>query len=243
MLDDAAPLITQTTKAMGVINHDPGPGTGRLGAHRRQVSQVAIHAEHAVGHDQRIALRLAQSAAQAGSIIVQVAREARASKQPCIKQRRMIEPVLKDSVALPHQRGHCSHIGHVAAGQQQRARPASELGQRLFQRMVSTAVTGNQVRRPTASAPALYTLDKGVVDARVVGQPEVVIAAKAQQPLAIHQYLDALRRLQQWALTVQMRSTALGEAGGKIEGHQKAPSDKQQASSHSRSTCGLQLMA
>ena len=114
----------------------------------------------------------------------------------------MIKAVLQDGVALPYQSGHCSHIGHVAARQQQRARPASELGQRLFQLMVGAAVTGNQVRRAAASAPALYTLDKGVVDARVVGQPEVVVAAKTQQALAIHQHLDALRRLQQRTLTV-----------------------------------------
>mgnify|MGYP003707417635 CR=1 FL=1 len=90
----------------------------------------------------------------------------------------------------------------------------------------------------TATASAL-----GVVDARVVGQPEVVVAAKTQQALAIHQHLDALRRLQQRTLTIQVRSTALGQTGGKIEGHQKAPSDKQHASSHSRPACGLQLMA
>ena len=202
VLDDAAPLITQATKAMGVINHDPGPGTARRGAHSRQVSQIAIHAEHAVGNHQRIALSLAQPTAQAVCVVVQVARETRTGKQPCIKQRGVIKAVLQDGVALPHQRGHCSHIGHVAARQQQRARPASELGQRLFQLMVGAAVTGNQVRRAAASAPALYTLDKGVVDARVVGQPEVVVAAKTQQALAIHQHLDALRRLQQRTLTV-----------------------------------------
>ncbi|MNN22042.1 hypothetical protein D3C81_1353850 [compost metagenome] len=85
VFDDAAAIGAQRAEAMGVIDHHPGALPLGGGADCRQVGEVAIHAEHTVGHDQGVAFGLVQTRGEAGRIVVQVAREARAGKQPGIQ--------------------------------------------------------------------------------------------------------------------------------------------------------------
>ncbi|MCY1301121.1 hypothetical protein D9M70_507150 [compost metagenome] len=140
MLDDAAAAGAQRAEAVGVVDHQPGALALGRGGQRRQVGEVAVHAEHPVGDHQGVALGLVQALGQAVGVVVQVARETRAGKQPGIQQRGVVEAVFEHRVALPDQRGDGGQVGHVAGGEQQRARPSGEVGERFFQFVVRTAV-------------------------------------------------------------------------------------------------------
>ena len=77
MLDNPAPIGAQRAEAVRVIHHQPGalgPGfTGQC----RQVGEVAVHAEHAIGDHQGIAGGFLQALGQAGGVVVEVAIETR----------------------------------------------------------------------------------------------------------------------------------------------------------------------
>ncbi|MNN58801.1 hypothetical protein D3C81_1738690 [compost metagenome] len=108
----------------------------------------------------------------------------------------MVEAVLQHRIALPHQRRQGTEVGHVAGGKQQRARPAGEFGQRLLHFMVRGAVADHQVRSASAYAPAFSTGAPGGDHFGVIGQAQVVVAAKSQQRLPIDHHLRPLRALQ-----------------------------------------------
>ncbi len=81
MLDDAAARRTQRAETMGIVDHHPGVALPGFSTNRRQIGQVAVHAEYAIGHHQGVADGLVQTLAQAPGIVVQVARKARAAEQ------------------------------------------------------------------------------------------------------------------------------------------------------------------
>ena len=64
------PVAPSGPKTMGVIDHHPGVFLLGCGAQRRQVSQVTVHAEHAVGDHQGIAGGFFHAAGQARRIVV-----------------------------------------------------------------------------------------------------------------------------------------------------------------------------
>ena len=97
---------------MGIVDHHPGAMSLRLGAERRQVGEIAVHAEHAIG-DHGVAAGLFQPLGEAARVVMQITREARAAEQPGIEQRGVVEPILQHRVALPDQRGYCGQVGHV----------------------------------------------------------------------------------------------------------------------------------
>ena len=85
--------------------------------------------------------------------------------------------------------------------------------------MVRRAVADHQMRSATADAPALSASAPGLDHLRVVGQAQIIVGAEGQQLAAIHLHQWPLRAAQKGALTIQIGSTALGQASGKIETH------------------------
>ncbi|MNP00926.1 hypothetical protein D3C76_927250 [compost metagenome] len=207
---------------MGVIDHHPGALCLRSGADGRQVGEIAIHAEHTVGHHQGIAFGLVQTRGEAGRIVVQIAREARAGKQPGIQQRGVVEAVFQYGVALADQRGDRADIGHVAGGEQQRTRAAGELGEGQLQLVVRTAMAIHQMRGATAHTPALGAGTHRGDHFGMVGQAQIIIGTEGQHRLAVDDHFRSLRAFQQRALAVEVLRLALGKAGGEIEGHGKS---------------------
>ncbi|MCY1537537.1 hypothetical protein D9M68_730340 [compost metagenome] len=219
MFDYAAAIGPQGSETVGVVHHHPGTFGLCGGADGRQVGEVAIHAEHAVGDHQGIALGLFQAAGEACRIVVQVARKARTGQQAGIQQGRMVEAVFQHRVALAQQRGHRTQVGHVAGREQQRARTAGELGQRQLQLMVRAAVADHQVRGAATGAPLLRTIAQRTDHLGMVGQAQVVVGTEGQHGPAVHQYLRPLRTLQQRALAVEVFRMAGGKAGSEIKRH------------------------
>jgi hypothetical protein len=145
VFDDAATVGTQRSKTVGIVDHQPGAFGLGFSGQRRQVGDITVHAEHAVGDDQCIAGGFFQAFGQAHRVVVQITIEPRAGQQPRVEQRRMIEPVFEHRITLPHQRRDRAEVGHVAGGEQQRARATGQVGQRLFQGMVRGAMADDQM--------------------------------------------------------------------------------------------------
>ena len=126
-------------------------------------------------------------------VVVAVAHQAGAREQPGIEQRGMVQPVFEHRVAPAHQRLGEPEVGHVAGGEQQRTRIAGERGEFIFERVVRARMAVDQVGRAAADAIASNALDKSRPDIGVVGQPEIVIAAKADDLIAVDHHLGLLR--------------------------------------------------
>ncbi len=204
---------------MGIVDHHPGAMSLRLGAERRQVGEVAVHAEHAIGDHQGVAAGLFQPLGEAARVVMQITREARAAEQPGIEQGGVIEAIFQHRIALPDQRGHRRQIGHVAGGEQQRTRPAGELGKRLLQLVMRRAVTDHQMRGTAAHAPGRGALLQRRNHLGMVGQAQVVVGAERQQAFTVDRHLRPLRTLQQRTPAVEVLGTTGGEAGREIECH------------------------
>ncbi|MNP04591.1 hypothetical protein D3C76_965100 [compost metagenome] len=242
MLDAAATLGPQGTETVRVIDHQPctlGPG---FPGQRWQIGNVAVHAEHAVGDDQRIAGGFFQALGQAHRVVVQVAIEPRAGQQPRVEQRRMIEPVFEHRIALPHQRRDRTEVGHVAGGEQQGTRATGEVGQGFFQGVMRGAVADDQMRSPATHAPLRSPGAPGFDHLRVIGQAQVIVVTERQQWLAVDHYLRALRALQQWTLAVEVFSTTGSQACGEIERH-AGLGVRSQSAKVARSPVGASLLA
>ncbi|MCY1466440.1 hypothetical protein D9M71_847470 [compost metagenome] len=65
---------------MGIVDHQPGAFGLGFSGQRWQIGDIAVHAEHAVGDDQRIAGGFFQALGQAHRVVVQVAIEPRAGQ-------------------------------------------------------------------------------------------------------------------------------------------------------------------
>ena len=198
---------------MGIVHHQPGTfGPGFTGQ-RGQISQVAVHAEYAIGDHQGTAAGLFQAFGQTARIVMQVAVETRATEQAGIQQRGMVETVFKHRIALPHQGGDRADIGHIAIAEQQRPWTPGELGQGFFQFVMGSAVADDQMRRTTAYTPARGAGLPGFDHLRVIGQAQIVVIAEGEQRLAVDHHLRPLRALQQRALAIQIIGTANGQTG------------------------------
>ena len=115
----------------------------------------------------------------------------------------MVKAVLEHTVAALQQRGEDAGIGHVAAGIHQRARPAGEICERLFQLLVRRTVTTDQMGRAAANPVLLRRVAKSFYHTRMRRQSQIIIAAKIQVLAIADAHPRALRGIQRDALPVQ----------------------------------------
>ena len=178
---------------MGVVDQQPGVV---VAAHRGQLRQwrdVAVHAEHAVGRDQRVALGARELVGERGRVGMPVAQQLGAAEPCAIDQRGVVQAVLHDAVAAPGERGDGTEVGHVAGREEQRALAPGEGGQLLLEGVVLGMVAADQVRGATAAAAAVRGVGKRRGDPRVASQAEVVVAAEREQPTAVDLELGTAR--------------------------------------------------
>ena len=193
-LERAAAARAQHAEAMRIVDHEP---CVMPAAHRGELAQgrdIAVHAEHAVGRDYRSGTgseRLASGTPalcarkigseplfQRGRVAMRITREAGAACESRVEQRGMIQPVLEHAVAATGDRADHGEVGHVAGGEEERARTAGELRQRLFEQSMLAAMAAHQVRGAATDAPAPRGLDEGLGHPRMIGEPEIVVAAE-----------------------------------------------------------------
>jgi hypothetical protein len=98
-----------------------------------------------------------------------------AREAAAVDDRRVVEGVGEDDVALARERGHHAGVGEEARAEQQARLGAFEVGQPILQAPVDGHVARDQPRGARARAVAHGRLGGRLTDARMVGQAEVVV--------------------------------------------------------------------
>ena len=100
----AASALAQHAQAVGVVHHDPRAVLLRQAADLRQVGDVALHAEHAVGHDQpaRIVRDLLELNLQLLHVLVAVGQHAAVAQATAVVDGGVVLPIADHIVAVAH---------------------------------------------------------------------------------------------------------------------------------------------
>ena len=181
----AAAVRTEHAEAVRVVDDDPG--IEALGQRQQfgQRRQVAVHAEHRVGHDQldrRGATR--ELVRQHVHAAMRVTLQRRLGEQGAVDQRGVVELVGEERCARVTERRQQRDVGHVASAEAERsgARNAGfeEVSQILFKRRVCARMAADQMRGAAANAPALRAFGERCSQLGMAGEAEIVVAAKGQ---------------------------------------------------------------
>ena len=133
MGERAASALANYAEAVRVIDDEPGVVAFGQRQQLRQRREVAVHAEHGVGHDQ-FAPRLAagEQALQRIGIVVRVAVMLGARQQCSVDQRGVVQAVGEDRVTTTGQRRQQAEVGHHAGAEKERPFGADEGRQPLL---------------------------------------------------------------------------------------------------------------
>ena len=199
---------------MGIIDHQPGIEALGQFEQLRQRRQIAIHAEHRIGEDQLAPGTAArQPRGQMLEIAMRIADMLGARQLRGIDQRGVVEFVGKDGIVALQQRRYDRQIGHVAGAEIQRLLEAGERRQPLFQLGMRAQVAADHMRGATANAPACRSLLNSGDQRRMIGQPQIVIAAKGGQATPLDQCLGTTGRIEHAAAAQQACSGQLFQSG------------------------------
>ncbi len=182
----AAPLRTQYTEAMGIVDQQQCVVALTQFQQLRHRRDVAVHAEHGIG-EHELAPRggCPQQPIEQGHIVVRIDMDGGAREPRTIDQAGVVQHIRKNCVAASHERWHNADVGQVTGAEVQRPRQADEISQFALKRLMRRTVPVHQRRRARAHAilrgSPLCRFDRR----GMLGQPQVVVAAEGQQPLAV----------------------------------------------------------
>ena len=178
-----------------VVDHHPHVVAPRQLDDLLERRDVAVHREHAVGHDQRAAaVGVAQPPREVLDVAVAVDERLRAREPAAVDDRGVVELVGEHDLALARERrdrrrgsrGSPSRTGPALCVPLNDASP-------LLQPPVQRHVARHEPRRARADAPAHRGVRRRLAHARVVRQPEVVVRAQQQDGLAVEDDARPLR--------------------------------------------------
>ena len=205
MVDRAAAVPAENAGRVGVVDEDRG--IGRLGRldDAGQRSDVAIHAEHAIGDDEDQAIRQARPLAalldrivEDGAegfdigVLVDLARRLREAHP--VDDRGVIELVGHDQVLLAGDRRDDSGIGREPGLEGQGRCRALEGGEVAFELLVQTHRPGDRADRARARPEVAHGLKRCLAQARMMGQTEIVVGRQADQATVVDGYDRPLAR-------------------------------------------------
>ncbi|KAG1218229.1 hypothetical protein G6F35_008486 [Rhizopus arrhizus] len=150
---------------------------------------------------------------------MRIAAQARAGKPGRIQQAGMVEPVLHAHIVLfAQQRLLHRQVGGEATAEQQRTRIAQPLGHLALQCIVHRVVATDQVRGTGTGAFACGRVLQRIDHAELLGQAQVIVAAEAGQPLAIHLQAHAITTADRASRAATPLGIAQGALGMKASG-------------------------
>ena len=175
---------------MGIVGHEPGVVALRQRRQPMQGRDIAVHRKDAVGRDQGAPVTPAQLREQQFHVShVRVAkrhdvgpREPRAGPQTGMGQF-----VDQDEVASADQRGDDAEIGEVAGAEDAGSLRLLESGEPRLQFAEQGMIAGHQAGGAGADTINAQRLDGRLLHGRMMGQIEVIVAAKRQQAAAVAQ--------------------------------------------------------
>ena len=100
-----------------------------------------------------------------------------------VHDRSVVQLVREDHVARAGERADRSDVREIARAEEDAGLAALERGEPLLESPVDRHRPGNQARGAGADAPAHGRVRRGLADARMVGEPEVVVRAQQQTGL------------------------------------------------------------
>ena len=114
----ATAIVAQAAKAVGIVDHQAGVMlTGQLSQGRHR-GDIAIHAEHTVGHNHLTSsVVFIQTTTEIIHIVVLIALTASTAQLAGIEQRGMVQTILKHGVLFAQQSTDNAKVGHVTVGE------------------------------------------------------------------------------------------------------------------------------
>ena len=212
------PFRAQHPEAVRVVDHDPGAVLLGQSADRRQVGQVAFHAEDAVDHDQDPALagdRL-QEPFQVDHVVVLVLEGLGKGQTGAVKDAGVVLAVADDEVALARQRRDDAQVGLEPGAEDQGGLAPHEAGQPLFEFHVEIQIAVEKAGSRAARAVFCQGLRGGLLDPGIAGQAEVVVGPDHDYLLLVDDDLGVLSGLKLMEIRVDTRGHSLA-GGGEIE--------------------------
>jgi hypothetical protein len=206
MVHRAAPVLTEHARSVGVVHHHGRPELlGRLDD-ARQRRDVAVHAEDAVGGHQDRPIRppadldlaapggnldlvlragVAQQAPQGFDVLVREDDPRRLAHAHAVDDRGVVERVRDDQVVLAGQDRDDARVGREARLEGQDRLGVLEVGQLGLELLVDRHRAGDRPNRPRACPEIAGGRDRGLLQARVGSQPQVVVGAEVDQLNAV----------------------------------------------------------
>ncbi len=162
----------------------------------RQRGEIAVHAEHGIGDDERPALAFAgEEVVELGGVFVRVDAEGRAREAASVEDARVVQAVAEDRVALAGERRDRADVGHVAGREDDRGLGALESRDGVFEFAVDGHRARDEPRRAAAGAVFIGRRLRRLDQFGMVGEPEIVVRAEADVVGAVHPHVRALGAL------------------------------------------------
>src|SRR6266852_7508519 len=211
----AATFGAEHAERVRVVDQKPGVVAFAQIEQRRQQRDVAVHAEYAIGDDQpRSRAGFGQRSRQETEIGVRVANHPGARQAHAVDQRSVIECVGENRILRAGERGNGADICLIAGGKKQRPRHLHELGELRFEALVEGAVPAQKMRGALPDPVTRGGFDRRLYDPRMVGEPQVIIAAERKALLPVHDDARPLRALADKAAAAQAAALEFGELFG-----------------------------
>ena len=191
---DAAPGVADHAEPVRVVDGEEGavPAAGR--GERRQRREVAVHAEDAVGQDDRAPGFLRGELRLEGlDVAVRIMMQRRARQPAAVDQRGVVQAIAVDRRLARGERRDQAEVRHVAGREQDRPLAPGPGGEFLLERLVLRLVAGDQVRGAGADAVHARRGDESLDDPRMRGEAEVVVAAEVHAGPAVEHDVGGVR--------------------------------------------------
>ena len=169
-----------------------------------QRSKITVHRENRFRHDEHSGTALAaqpgvapirppQDFRQTVQIVVGEDAEFGAAKTGRIDQTGVHEFVQDDHIVSVEQGANGSQGRRITGRKRQGGLGAFESGDGLFQLVVRRERTADQPGRTRSGAITLDPFDRGLLQQRMIGQPEIIVGRKVQERFALDLRVRQLR--------------------------------------------------
>ena len=190
--------FSQDTQSMGIIHHDPGPVLFGQAHYFWQFSNIAAHAEYAIGDNKtagglRYLLQLALQILHIGMVEAQ---HFAVAQLAAIVDAGMVFFIADDIVAPPHNGTDDAEIGLKTGGKGNNGLLVQETGQLGLQFQVHFQSTIEKTGTGTAGAVLFKCFDAGFDDLRAGSKTQIVIGTQHNAAAALHNDFRGLAAFQ-----------------------------------------------
>ena len=226
VVDRPPPVAPEDARGMGVVDEDGGVVLLGCGNDRGQGGDVAVHAEHAVGHDQDrpvglavrppVAARGGQELAQVGHVLVAVDHPGRLGEAHPVDDRGVVELVGDDQVRLAGHDRDDPGVAGEAGLEGEHGLHVLERGKRRFQLLVDAHRPGDGADGPRAGAEPPGGVGRRLDQPGVRVQPQVVVRGEADHLPPVDRHARPVRRAHHAQRPVEVGGSQLVELGRQV---------------------------